>query len=603
MASDAIRFFWPKFDGVADDESPTVQTVDAGSTVSAIVCDDANLSGADDTYIGAIIEWVSGTNTEPANVTGWDLSETTLAIDPPLARAPSAGDTFILHLMSGASSTRSNSEIEPLRFYVSQNITDDGASMSIVNVANECGTGAGKLSYDADAETLSFREPLSSTYGSAVDVSGGDGTYTLYGNDSDKWIEITLADTADLPTTDTVDTVLISNKINTIASHISGAESHSGTVRYVLLPIKNVSASTVDDISIYCEPRSDATTTLSGDMASDAESVTLASGDGFPSCGFWLYNSDQDDARYVRSRSGNHCDIIQPQTNHRGLTATAWNDGDTLSVYPDVDIALATPVGATYPASLAGLTYSAPTTASGGLSIATLAADGIDGVCARETIPAGAEPRADVPCRISVYFDSAYTTSIDLRHDIYTRAGYEVYAREMASPFRLRSLGFIADGDTTLDNVTLPDGDWEIEARPCGRLWKNLRSTKTVRLTLSGGAISSSLPGIVGVSSRRWQGRTAIMFTVPDTYDTDVADVALWFSSSSPVDTSGDPDATVDASGAGVYQYLYDQSELIYVALRARDSLENKGAVAEMLLPWVPASVDGPDDQYNERGE
>lgn len=53
--------------------------------------------------------------------------------------------------------------------------------------------GSAALKFDDTADTLEFRAPGSVTYGTAVDVSGGDGAYTLYdGENSLHWVTITI---------------------------------------------------------------------------------------------------------------------------------------------------------------------------------------------------------------------------------------------------------------------------------------------------------------------------------------------------------------------------------------------------------------------------
>ena len=72
----------------------------------------------------------------------------------------------------------------------------------------------------------------------------------------------------------------------------------------------------------------------------------------------------------------------------------------------------------------------------------------------------------------------------------------------------------------------------------------------------------------------------------------------LWFGATSPVDTSGAPDQTVDyVSGQGEHHAARAQTSPEYVAVAAFTDTE-QGAAAELLLDWDAVPPVSPPNQY-----
>jgi hypothetical protein len=59
-------------------------------------------------------------------------------------------------------------------------------------LATTHGGAGGSLKYTHSGTTLAFRAPGDSSYGAGVDISGGDGNFTLASGDPSKWITVTL---------------------------------------------------------------------------------------------------------------------------------------------------------------------------------------------------------------------------------------------------------------------------------------------------------------------------------------------------------------------------------------------------------------------------
>ena len=74
-------------------------------------------------------------------------------------------------------------------------------------------------------------------------------------------------------------------------------------------------------------------------------------------------------------------------------------------------------------------------------------------------------------------------------HEIYP-AGWYIVARNVATDVETE-LGFIAEGATTLTDVALADGTYEVEARASSLFWDDARSGKRVTIVVVAGVIGS----------------------------------------------------------------------------------------------------------------
>jgi len=190
-------------------------------------------------------------------------------------------------------------------------------------------------------------------------------------------------------------------------------------------------------------------------------------------------------------------------------------------------------------------------------------------------------------------------------HNVFVSDGWMIYARDVATG-TITELGFIESGETTL-SASLADGTYDIEARPNGNYWDDCRVAKVMRVTVSGGAVSAEAPVPVSnlaAKDLKKYGRD-ITWTWFSTFGaSDPHDFAIWISDTSPVVTSGDPDYTMIAGVAGrVHLFRYAQVAAKYVAVCARDSSGNKGAVSELTLDYPSGSISGPDVQWGVPSE
>lgn len=191
------------------------------------------------------------------------------------------------------------------------------------------------------------------------------------------------------------------------------------------------------------------------------------------------------------------------------------------------------------------------------------------------------------------------------RHDALVKTGWAIYARD-AETSAETFLGFIPE-DTDpkeLVDVPLPDGVWEIEARPSQYFWDECRGRKVVTLVTDpggGGGPVSGLPAIQNLRREIVAFQSIVKWKVTEEYAPGAFDFGLWFSPTSPVDTSGPPDATVAyVAGTGDYQATRQQTASEYVAVAAFTDTE-VGPVAELFMPWSTSAPQSPADQYAYR--
>jgi len=191
------------------------------------------------------------------------------------------------------------------------------------------------------------------------------------------------------------------------------------------------------------------------------------------------------------------------------------------------------------------------------------------------------------------------------RHDCLVKPGWDIYARDAATCAET-FLGFIPEDASPKEllDVPLPDGVYEIEARPSQYFWNECRGRKIVTLvagTVGGGGTTTGLPVIQKLRREIVLGTSRIKWKVTEEYAPGAFDFGAWFSPTSPVDTSGPPDQTVAYfAGVGDYQTTRQQTGDEYVAVAAITDIE-QGPVDELFMPWSTAAPPSPADQYAYR--
>ena len=186
-------------------------------------------------------------------------------------------------------------------------------------------------------------------------------------------------------------------------------------------------------------------------------------------------------------------------------------------------------------------------------------------------------------------------------NNAYTKSGWRIIARNTATE-QTEHLGFIPTDapEKKLENIPLADGVYEIEVRPSDLFWQNCHCRKLLTLKVgNGGTEITGLPVIQNlrreISPLNFQ--PILKWNISAEYAPADMSFAVWLSDTTPVDTTGQPDITVNYfDGQGEYQTNYSQTAKCYVAVTAITDTE-VGQVAEIHLPWTTIPPISPPNQ------
>ena len=187
------------------------------------------------------------------------------------------------------------------------------------------------------------------------------------------------------------------------------------------------------------------------------------------------------------------------------------------------------------------------------------------------------------------------------RNNAYIRAGWDVYARNTETDEAIY-LGLVpADASPReLADVYIPDGTWEIEARPADLFWQDCRTRKVLTLSV-GDTSQAGLPAIQNL--RREISPTSfqpiLKWNIADEYTPQTFDFAVWLTDTDPgtIIPAAPPDYTVRyQQGRGEYQLSYTQSADRYATVAAVSDTEN-GQPATIFIPWATQPPISPPNQ------
>lgn len=378
-----LKYYYPNALGSADGQALTAFSVQAGSTDTIINSDSLE---ANDYWNDAIFEGLTDSGTDYVagqwnHVKYFANTDGEITLASSLPGIPNTGATFYLIHMGKDEAYRSSHIIPGLSTTDLVNITN--TELSYASFTN--GEGTGQLAFTTATKTFQWKAP-GDILGAGIDTTG-NGEYTLYSADDSKYMRINITNWASLPGTDQTDDVVLSQPLARVIPNTEAFQSETGIIRYIAVFFKNENTSDdMHEMKWWVEPRVDATTTTTSTCATTASVLTVTDASSFPARSFWLYNSTDDDCRYIRYRSGNSLYTADAGGGLRGKTAQSWSSGVTVQVWADVDIAKPTLVSDHLPASLSGLTYYTPLDYDNGLDYATFTASSIGAIIMRETI-------------------------------------------------------------------------------------------------------------------------------------------------------------------------------------------------------------------------
>lgn len=183
----------------------------------------------------------------------------------------------------------------------------------------------------------------------------------------------------------------------------------------------------------------------------------------------------------------------------------------------------------------------------------------------------------------------------------FTNTGRTLFARNTVTDV-VTELGFIADGDTTLTDVSLVDGTYEIEVQTSNDYWQLARSKVRFTVQITGGVIEfQGLPNIENLRTVvRADFQTSIRWNIPNVSFGSGYEFGVWSSTTSPVDVSGVPDEVVQAfDGTGAYRVTVTQTEDLFYAVAAFSDTD-QATSSEVFQEWDLTAPNAPPDQFSK---
>jgi hypothetical protein len=212
-----------------------------------------------------------------------------------------------------------------------------------------------------------------------------------------------------------------------------------------------------------------------------------------------------------------------------------------------------------------------------------------------------ARARQDALHRVRLTLRAPQTAAVQSRHDAFIQAGWRLFARNASTGEEL-DLGFVTAGNDaaggTLVDVTLPDGDWQIEPRPAEWFWTDCRGRAASSVSIRDGRIlHAGLPAILNLRGEILNQRQVVRWEIAAELVPQTFQFGIWTGATSPVDTTGQPLATVPFSaGRGSYLHAFTQSGPLHLVVAAFDG-DGMGPEAEIFLDWASAPPASPVNQ------
>lgn len=161
-------------------------------------------------------------------------------------------------------------------------------------------------------------------------------------------------------------------------------------------------------------------------------------------------------------------------------------------------------------------------------------------------------------------------------------------------------LGTLLDGQTTLVDVSLADGFYNIEVRSSANFYKETRSRILFPVEIVAGVIASQgVPSIDDLTSEITNAFSRkLRWSIPDVAYQDGLKFGIWRSASSPVVVTGPPDFEVQAfEGWGKYSKFFTQTVDEFYAVAAIVG-SDQGPESEIFAEWDLTPPNPPANQF-----
>ena len=188
-------------------------------------------------------------------------------------------------------------------------------------------------------------------------------------------------------------------------------------------------------------------------------------------------------------------------------------------------------------------------------------------------------------------------TALRYCHRSLVKPGWKIVAKNIETGESF-DLGFIEADNPILEDVFLPDGDYEISVLTSSLFWKDCLDRTVRTISIRPDSEVTPLPTIYNLRSAVLNGVTTIRWSANHSETTDCV-FGVWYSSDSPVDTNRPPDATIGYySSQTEYVTIFYQNAPAFVAVAAirRGDEPAIGNVHELPLDWSDVPPRRPDD-------
>ena len=198
------------------------------------------------------------------------------------------------------------------------------------------------------------------------------------------------------------------------------------------------------------------------------------------------------------------------------------------------------------------------------------------------------------------HFDASgnIVAAVPMYKQAFIKQGWQILIRNVETNEK-RDLGFI-EFDTvekSINDVNLPDGDYEITLLYSSLFWKDAIDRVVRNVTIrSGEEPVLGLPSVLNLTSEIIDGITTISWS-SNSGDYEDCEFGLWFAEIPPVVTFREPDQTVAYTSSDVdYSVRITQTMPLWcVVMPVKDNM--RGPASEIFLDWNTGSPRRPDDQ------
>lgn len=175
---------------------------------------------------------------------------------------------------------------------------------------------------------------------------------------------------------------------------------------------------------------------------------------------------------------------------------------------------------------------------------------------------------------------------------VWAKKGYELFANGVL-------IGFFDEGIFTLTDIALPDGDYDIVAKPLGNFYRNVEVRQKLRINTDAGGsgVTELFPLINDLTSIIDNSQTYIGWTILPQLVSNTTKIGLWFGATSGINISGVPDVSISIGELLSFKYRFKQSVTQWVAVACYDGVD-RGTKSEIELVWSTTLPDAPDFQH-----